>query len=82
MIRSYKRFLITSVMGSVECSLHPNILEDCGDDPVKLREEVVHEAWRQLWNSDAKRMLKNLCDELGVGVVKKRFSDNVTFREV
>lgn len=82
MIRLYLRYRVTGPMGSVECTLHPNIIEDCKGDPRALAEEVKHEAWRELWNSPAKAMLKKLCDEYGVDQVKRRFSKSISIEEI
>ncbi len=74
------RFNVThEAMGSVSVFFGDQQLrwlDDCKTDQDR-HELIAHEAWRKLWGSPAKKMLKGLCDKLGVDAVKKKFTDSV-----
>jgi hypothetical protein len=81
-IRFY-RFIVTHDAGAIEVFLgadNARWYEECKTDKER-REFIAHEAWRQLFESPAKRMIKQLCDSLGVDVVKKKFTDNIRIQE-
>lgn len=81
----FRRFSVSHpAMGSVEVFLTSNDIrhyELCETD-TERKNFVAHEAWRNLWNSPAKHMLKDLCDKMGVDPVKKRFTDAITIEEI
>ena len=79
-----KRFRITGEMGSLELFLNmqqDRWYEECVDD-LGREEMITHLAWCKLWESDAKKMLKKLCDELGVDQVKTTFSQKINIEEI
>jgi hypothetical protein len=79
-----KMFRITGEMGSIEfflTSQQERWYAECADD-LGREEFITHEAWRRLWDSDASKMLKNLCDNLGVDKVKTQFSRQIHIEEV
>lgn len=81
---TYRTFRITGEMGSAEVFMTGQKLrwyEECKTDDEKF-DFVAHEAWCQLWKSDAKKMLQNLCDKLGSDVVKLIFAKKIKIEEV
>lgn len=67
-------------MGSVEVFMGPDDLryyEKCKTDQER-HNYVAHMAWRKLWDGPAKKMLKQLCDDLGVDAVNKKFFASIT----
>lgn len=84
-LRSYRRFRVTSQIGSIEVALHPNLLDDVARHPTiyNLDAEVKHAAWRKLWEApETARILKKLCDEQGTFLVRDRFFANVNWEEI
>lgn len=69
-MRTYSRYRATASFGSVEFTV---------DNWYTSPEQIKHEAWRALWDGPAKKMLKRLCDELGVDLVKSRFEASITY---
>lgn len=80
-----KRFSIThEAMGSIEVFLgvfEMRHYKECKTERDQ-REFIAHEAWRKLWESDAKHMLKRLCDSQGVDAVKRKFTDAIIIEEI
>lgn len=79
-----KRFKITHDIGSIEVFLGSHEMRyynECKDD-LERRAFIAHEAWRKLFDSDAKQMLTRLCDQIGVTKAKKTFTDNIRIQEI
>jgi len=68
-----------------------------GDDPIKLREAVGHQAWLDMWANETDqwgyptdtpsataRVLRKLCDSVpgGATQVKQKFVETITFKQV
>ena len=76
--------VVTLNDGAVEVKLYNDELRHYLEDKDRGKgdEYIMHMAWRELWKSDAKVMLKKLCDNLGVDRVLKAFRDNCLIEEV
>ncbi|HEX9429602.1 MAG TPA: hypothetical protein VF944_04425 [Candidatus Bathyarchaeia archaeon] len=80
-----RRFRITGhSMGCVEVFLNmqqDRWYDECETDEAR-HDLVAHEAWRRLWDSEAKTMLKVVCDELGVDTVYRTFKRDIRVEEI
>lgn len=83
-IRFIEFRVVTLNNGAIEVKLYNDELRHYFVDMEygKGNEYILHMAWRELWKSDAKPMLRKLCDRLGVDAVKKAFNDNCLIEEV
>lgn len=80
----FKRFLITSDIGSIEVFFGPGEMrwyDECKTD-AERRELIAHEAWRRLYDSPAKRMLTLVCNKIGASAAKKQFLAMIHIEEI
>lgn len=80
----YKRFSVThAAMGSVDVFVNDHNMryyDECKTDQDR-HHFVAHLAWCELWNGPAAKMLKQLCDTMGVDPVKTKFTNAITIEE-
>lgn len=80
----YKYFRATTKDGgSVEFHVERHAIAQWEKElPPDVNRHLAHEAWRALWQTPAKNMLKAMCDKLGAGVVHAAFLKNVKVEEL
>lgn len=81
----FRRFRVTTSQGgSLEISISDRELPIGFDwnDSWAVRGVLGHKAWCALWDTDAKKMLKDLCDKIGVDKVKVAFIEKIQFEEI
>lgn len=81
----FSRFRVTAFgMGSVEFYLGPDQMrwfDECKTDEAR-KEFLAHEAWREMFKSSAKHMLKRLCEAEGTTKVKRIFEEQIQIEEI
>jgi len=78
------RVMTMSGNGAIEVILMGDELRHYFEEESDHRKElyVKHMAWRKVWESEAKVMLKKLCDKLGVDRVKATFNQTSHIEEI
>lgn len=77
-------FRVNAEIGGLELYLtsqQERWYEECKTDEERHK-FLAHEAWRRLWEGDAKAMLQKLCDAYGVGYIKHKFEKHVKIEEI
>lgn len=77
------RVMTATGSGAVEVLLMGDELRHYFEEPAEKRDAYVkHMAWRNLFKTDAGKMLIQLIEEMGVDRVKKTFNNTSTVVEI